>query len=128
MNELGAGGAEAFYLNLLRQGQFRIQSCGACKRHVFFPRQLCPHCGSRALEWVTPRGTGSVYSATVVSRKPAAGGDYCVCLVDLDENVRLMSRVDGIDPEAVAIGMRVRARIVTEDDRPLLVFEPEVGQ
>ena len=36
----------------------------------------------------------------------------------------MMSRVEGIAPEAVKIGMAVRARIVTEDDQPLVVFEP----
>jgi uncharacterized OB-fold protein len=27
-------------------------------------------------------------------------------------------------PEAVRIGMRVKAKIIREDERPLLVFEP----
>jgi hypothetical protein len=36
----------------------------------------------------------------------------------------MMSRVDGIAPEAVKIGMAVRARVITEDEHPLVVFEP----
>jgi hypothetical protein len=36
----------------------------------------------------------------------------------------MMSRVEGILPEEVRIGMRVRAKIVREGERPLLVFEP----
>jgi hypothetical protein len=35
-----------------------------------------------------------------------------------------MSRIDGIAPEAVKIGMAVRARVITDDDHPLVVFEP----
>ena len=38
--------------------------------------------------------------------------------------VRLMSRVDGLAPERVRIGMAVRARIVDEQGQPLLVFVP----
>jgi uncharacterized OB-fold protein len=46
-----------------------------------------------------------------------------VVLVDLDEHVRLMSRIDGVAPEMITIGMRVQARIVDENGSPLLVFE-----
>jgi hypothetical protein len=35
-----------------------------------------------------------------------------------------MSRVDGIDVDAVRIGMDVRARIVEGEGKPLLVFVP----
>jgi uncharacterized OB-fold protein len=34
-----------------------------------------------------------------------------VCLVDLAEGVRMMSRVVSIDPQQVMIGMDVKARI-----------------
>jgi hypothetical protein len=36
----------------------------------------------------------------------------------------MMSRVDGIAPEAVRIGMAVTARVVREGDQPLVVFVP----
>lgn len=63
---------------------------------------------------------GTVYSTTTVRGRK---GTYNVCLVDLDEDVRLMSRVVGIESGQVKIGDRVRAKIVTDDERPLLVFE-----
>ncbi|MEP6874803.1 MAG: OB-fold domain-containing protein, partial [Burkholderiales bacterium] len=50
--------------------------------------------------------------------------DYNVVLVDLDEGVRMMSRVEGLKPEDVRIGMRVQARVRTEGETPLVVFEP----
>jgi uncharacterized OB-fold protein len=52
-----------------------------------------------------------VYSTTVVRRKADDGGDYNVCLVDLAEGVRMMSRVVSVAPQDVRIGMRVTARI-----------------
>lgn len=44
---------------MLAAGQFRIQHCQDCKRHVFFPRNICPHCGEDTLDWVAPKGTGT---------------------------------------------------------------------
>ena len=50
--------------------------------------------------------------------------DYNLALIDLAEGPRMMARVDGIAPEAVKIGMEVKAKIVRENDQPLVVFEP----
>ena len=50
---------------------------------------------------------GVVYSTTTVH---ARDGDYNVCLVDLEDGVRMMSTVVGIAPDDVRIGMAVRAR------------------
>ena len=104
-------GPEQQYFDRIAAGRFEIQKCASCARHVFYPRVLCPHCGAGELGWVAPSGRGTVYSTTVVRRRPADGGDYNVCLVDLAEGVRLMSRVVSLPPQDVKIGMAVRARI-----------------
>ena len=99
----------------LDAGRFVIQQCGSCQRAIYFPREVCPHCGGVDLRFVEPTGLGTVYSTTTVRRKPEAGGDYNVSIVELDEGVRLMSRVnspqEGSAPTAVAIGQRVQARV-----------------
>jgi len=104
-------GPEKRYLDALAAGRFEIQKCSACGRHVFYPRVLCPHCGTGDFGWVAASGRGTVYATTVVRRKPADGGDYNVCLVDLAEGVRMMSRVVSVPPGDVKIGMAVQARI-----------------
>lgn len=111
----------------LDAGRFLIQRCGGCGRHIYFPRELCPHCGSDEVPLVAPGGGGTVYAATTVRRKPAEGGDYNVSLIDLDEGVRLMSRVVNLAPEAVRIGQRVRARVAVDEGRGKLVFDAENG-
>lgn len=116
-----AQGADAFYFGQLAQGRFVIPRCADCGRWHFFPRVLCPHCGSDALEWLAPSGRGTVYSTTTVRRKE---GDYNVCLVDLDEGPRMMSRITGVAPNAVRIGMRVQVQVAHEEAGPLLVFVP----
>jgi len=123
MEDKTAVGAEARYQTALNEGRFLIQRCNDCTRHVFFPREVCPHCGSLSLAWLEPKGTGTVYSVTTVRRKPDAGGDCNVSLVDLDEGVRMMSRVEGIAPLEVRIGMRVKAKVIDKAGSGLVVFE-----
>jgi hypothetical protein len=62
---------------------------------------------------------GVVYATTVVHRPEEA--PYNVCLVDLDDGVRVMGRVDGLAPQDVKIGLRVQAR--TGDDG-ITVYDP----
>ena len=122
-----AAGPQKQYFDSLAAGSFRIQRCDACSHHVFYPRVQCPRCASDRLAWVEPSGLGTVYSTTVFRRKPADGGDQQIALVDLDEGVRMMSRVEKVDPAAVRIGMRVKARIAQQDGAPLIVFDPVEG-
>lgn len=124
IQETAPQGVEAQYRQALDQGRFLIQRCAACERAIFYPRMICPHCGAGELAWTAPDGRGEVYSTTVVRRKPEAGGDYNVALIDLREGVRLMSRVEGVAADAVHIGMAVRAQVAQQDGRGLLVFMP----
>jgi len=121
-------GPELQYRQQLDAGHFLIQRCQECQKAIFYPRMICPHCGSNSLSWFQPTGRGTVYSTTVIRRKPEAGGDYNVALVDLEEGVRMMSRVDGIKPEDVEIGMLVQARLVDSADGKIVTFTPEVAQ
>ena len=108
----------------LEAGRFTLQRCDACHKHVFYPRVICPHCGKSALQWVQPSGLGTVHSVTIVARRDEKGGPYNVVLVDLDEGVRLMSRVDGQDLDEIKIGMRVQHDIARDNDKAILVFRP----
>jgi len=117
-----AVGADKYYRDQLDQGNFLIQRCQSCTTGVFYPRMICPHCGSDKLEWFAPSGNGVVYSTTVVRRKAEQGGDYNVALIDLAEGPRMMSRVEGIAPDAVSIGMPVSARVADGEKGKLVVF------
>lgn len=116
-------GPEAEFEAFLREGRFMLQRVRETGRHVFYPRVLDPETGSPNLDWVEASGDGVVYSTTVIRARPPAP-DYNVALINLDEGVRLMSRVEGIAPEDVKIDMRVKAKIIEEDGAPLIVFTP----
>lgn len=127
---VNGSGPEKRYFDRLQSGEFEIQRCQACGRHVFYPRVACPLCGSRNLNWVRPSGRGIVYSTTVVRRALEDGGDYNVSLIDLEEGPRMMSRVLGVAADRVRIGTAVTARIEAEGDRMMVVWDvarPETG-
>ncbi|WP_280155413.1 OB-fold domain-containing protein [Piscinibacter sp. XHJ-5] len=124
---------EKEYLEHLAAGRFMLQQacCPAgnvldADGHVFPPRIAQPGSGVTRLEWVEACGRATVYSTTVIRQKPPAP-NYNVALIDLEEGVRMMARVDGIAPEMVTIGMAVRARVIRENDQPLVVFVPTEG-
>lgn len=107
----------------LDQGRFLIQHCKDCGKHIYFPRESCSWCGSEEVELVVPEGHGTVHAVTTVRRKADAGGDINVSLIDLDEGVRLMSRVDGLALEAIKIGQRVLARVEIVEGHGRVVFD-----
>lgn len=114
---------EAEWRAHLAQGRFMLQRSRSTGGHVFYPRIAQPSTGADDLEWVEASGAGTIHAVTVVRKKNPADS-YSVVLVDLAEGPRLMSRVDGIAVDEVNIGMAVRASIISEGDKPLLVFVP----
>jgi len=111
------------FLRFLDEGRFMIQRSRSSGAHVFYPRVAEPRTGATDLEWVEASGRGVVYATTVQRNKPPVA-DTNVVLVDLAEGPRMLSRVDGVAPEAVLIGMPVQARVVDEGLGPFVVFEP----
>lgn len=98
-----------------KQGKLVLQKCGKCSTFNFFPKPWCIECGSRDLNWTDAKPYGTVYSFTV-SRSVAmnfpgweAELPVLMCLIDLDDGVRLYGQVKGCKPEDMKIGMRVEA-------------------
>ncbi len=109
------------YRRHLENGKLGYQRCADCAAAVFYPRTLCPVCGSGALEWRESAGRGTVYSTTAVHSRYRDPRN--VVLVDLDEGFRMMSRVEGVAAEEVEIGTRVRFEVRQgEGDEPVAVF------
>jgi len=120
---------EAEWRRHLAEGRFMIQRSRATGEYVFYPRVAAPGSGAQDLEWVEASGAASLHAFTIVRKKEPADS-YNVALVDLAEGPRLMSRIDGVAPDALTIGMALRAQILPEGERvgdgtrALLVFVP----
>jgi uncharacterized protein len=105
------------------QGRLLIGKCKACGKPHYYPRALCPFCGSDATEFVQAGGGGSVYSYSVMRRVPAP---YALAYVTLDEGVTMMTNIVDCDLDAIRIGQRVRVVFKpTEGGPPVPMFSPE---
>lgn len=113
------------FFNFVNEGKFMLQRSASTGEWVYYPRMFAPKSGATDLEWTAPSGKGTVYATTVKRMKPPVPS-VNIAIVELDEGPRMMSHVQGIEPDAVKIGMRVKARIVDGlDDNKIVVFVPE---
>lgn len=108
-----------------RSHELRFQRCADCGLANFPPTEHCRQCLSPELNWTQSRGAGEIYSWTVVHRPVTAEFQppYAPAIVTLDEGYQMLTNVVGIDPEALAIDMRVRVQFQTlEGDLTLPYF------
>ena len=112
-----------------KQGKLMIQHCKDCNANIFFPKKVCPECWSDNLTWIESSGRAKVYTYTVMMDmvEPKFMGDlpYVLAMVDLDEDIRMTTRIINCKPEDVAIDMPVE--VVFEDvsdDCALPMFQP----
>ena len=108
------------YWDAAREHRLVLQQCQSCKKYVFYPRALCPHCHSDRLAWKPASGEGTIYTFTV-ARRPAgptfkADTPYVIALIDLKEGPRMMSNIVAKDVAGVRIGQKVR--VVFDDVTP----------
>lgn len=106
MSEAG----QAFW-DATRERRLVLPWCTDCERPHWFPRDVCPFCLGSAIEWRGASGGAEVYAVSVMPKPAmpmlAERVPYAVALVDLDEGVRMMTNVVGVDPATVAVGDRV---------------------
>jgi hypothetical protein len=93
--------------------RYRMEAgkCTACGEIHFPPRRVCMECGKREFETVVLPDTGKVITWTVIRVAPDEFTDlapYAVCLVELDNGVKIMSQLVDIDLETIELGMPVK--------------------
>lgn len=113
-------GEEQVYFAEAKAGRLAFQRCLDCSAHIFYLRSACPECLSERLELATSSGRGVVHSFTTLhiagNKAFADEVPYTVVLVDLEEHVRVLADLDGVDPEEVAVGMEVEVFFEDVDD------------
>lgn len=120
----------AFFFEGAGEGKLLIQRCGGCGRLQHPPTPVCPECGSFDRDVVEAGGRGRVHSFVVNHHPQVDGFEYplVVALVDLDEGVRLVTNLVGVEPQDVRIDMAVEAELVPVDDELTLpLFRPAAG-
>ena len=103
----------------VRAHAMRVQHCNACGRGIFYPRGICPLCFSTDLAWEIAAGTGVVQAFTIVHRHPNPAFNeavpYVVALIELDEGVRMLSNVIGIEPDPAQVRVGLPVEVVYDD-------------
>ena len=111
------------YFDAAGEGRLLVKKCKACGQFHHYPRAICPHCFSDQTEWTEAKGTGTVYTYSVLRR--GAPVPYCIAYVTLDEGVTMMTNIVDCDLDAVRIGMKVKVTFKPTDGGPSVpVFTP----
>jgi len=110
-------------------GELRIQRCLECQRPYFYPRPVCPSCGSTNVEWFTASGNATLYSY-VIKHRPAPGFEddepYAIAVVTLEEGPRMMTSITGVPatPEALVLDIPLHVTFEQRGHIHLPVFQP----
>ena len=104
------------------QGKLLIKKCRSCGEAHYYPRTLCPFCGSDATEWLPAAGTGTLYSYSVMRR---AEVPYAIAYVTLDEGPTMMTNLVQCDFDRLKIGQRMKVVFTpTDGGAPVPTFTP----
>jgi uncharacterized OB-fold protein len=113
-------------------GRLLVQACRDCDALQFYPRGHCLRCFGSDVVWREVSGRATLHTYSVVHRTPseefAADVPYVFAIVDLEEGVRMTSRV--IDVEAVRVRCDMPLQVVfrkLEDGGPEMPFFTAVG-
>jgi uncharacterized OB-fold protein len=94
-----------------RRRELLVQRCGDCGSYVFYPRAICPSCGSPTLTWHPVSGRGTLFTFTVARRpthrRLASRVPFVIAVVELEEGPRMTSSVVDCDVETLRIGQPV---------------------
>jgi uncharacterized OB-fold protein len=83
-----------------------VKKCGACGKAHHYPRTLCPFCFSDDVAWHDAKGTGTIYSYSVMRRGSPV--PYCIAYVALAEGVTMLTNIVDCDLDTVRIGQAVK--------------------
>lgn len=119
------------------RGELVLPRCDTCESLAWYPMTTCDRCGGTSFTWTTVRGTGRLFSWTVVERAflpafedrvPFVSG---LVALDDDPRVRIVSYVVDCEPASLTVDQPVVVsfrplRFPTVPDHEVVVpmFEP----
>ena len=111
------------FLEAAQKNQLVLKYCNACKQPHYYPRTVCPHCGSDDTTWMESQGLGEIYSYTVMRRGVAV--PFAMAYVRLEEGISMLTHLTNCDFDAIRVGQKVKVVFQeTEDGQKTHLFEP----
>ena len=103
------------YQRFLNKEKLMGSRCQKCGTLFLPPRPICLKCHNTEMEWIEMKGKGKLAAFTCIAIGPPfmtrEGYDrkhpYVSGVVELDEGVKVVARIDGVDaskPETIKIG------------------------
>jgi hypothetical protein len=127
------------YEQSLNEEKIMGSKCKKCGALALPPRPICVSCFGSEMEWVQFKGTGKLAAFTSIVVAPpymlkegfGRGNPYTVGVVELDEGVKVVSRIVGVDskkPEQIKVGTPLKAEFIKKgegaDMKAILAFKP----
>jgi uncharacterized protein len=111
-----------------KNGKLLIQFCNDCGSKIFYPRKFCPECWSGSLDWKEASGKAKIYTFStafsMVEPKFMDELPYTIAYVDLEEGVRMMTRIVECKPEDIRFDMEVEVVFHEREGFFLPYFRP----
>ena len=110
-----------------RAGKLMIQRCPITGRYLWYPRGHSIYAPGTVPEWVQASGRGSIFSFSTIYRgNGPIGAPYICALVQLEEEVLMLTRLVNVDIADVRVGMQVEVAFEEfSDEIRLPVFRPK---
>jgi uncharacterized protein len=116
----------AYFWEAANRREFLVRWCTSCGQPHWYPRALCPHCGSSETVWKPGSGRGLIYSFSILRRGP--GAPYCTAYVTLDEDVTMMTNILAGDFDSIRIGQAVEIDFIASSNGQLLPVFRQAAQ
>ena len=111
------------FLEAAQNNQLVLKYCNSCKEVHYYPRTICPHCGSDNTTWVNSDGVGEIYSYTVMRRGVEV--PFAMAYVRLQEGISLLTHLTNCDVDSIGVGQKVKVVFQeTQDGQKTHLFEP----
>ena len=109
------------------EGELRLQLCGPCDRHYFYPRTFCPRCWSTDVHWTSVSGRATLRSF-VVNQRPLPGLEELspvIAIVELDEGPMMLTNIVDVegDPRALTLDAPLEVAFESRGDVVVPVFK-----
>lgn len=101
------------------EGRLLLGSCDDCARAHWYPRIVCPLCGSDRVGWREASGRGTLHAFSAPAR---AEPPYVLAYVTLEEGPTLMTNIVDARPEDLRIGQAVSVRFRAAPEGRMLPF------
>ena len=110
------------FLEAAQDNQLLLKYCNACKEAHYYPRTICPHCGSDDTTWMKSDGLGEIYSYTVMRRGVEV--PFAMAYVRLREGICMLTHLTNCDFDSIRIGQKVKVVFQeTQDGQKTHLFE-----